>query len=72
MSYVLFLIWCKKGKQAAIDPLEISQHQMLLHQGKTEREKVTSCRLSSVQQREEELLTPIMAILGFWWYWQQQ
>jgi hypothetical protein len=38
MNYVWFLIWCKQGKQAAIDTLEISQHQMLLHQGKTNRQ----------------------------------
>jgi hypothetical protein len=36
---------------------------MLLLRGKIERQKETSYRLSSAQHRE--ILTPIMAILGF-------
>jgi hypothetical protein len=54
MISVLFLILCKEGKQAAIDPLDISQHQMLLHQGKPERQKVTLCGPSSIKQREKK------------------
>jgi ribonuclease BN (tRNA processing enzyme) len=50
MNYVSFLIWCKQGKQAAIDPKENSQHQMQLHQAKTEKQKEIFCEHSSALQ----------------------
>jgi hypothetical protein len=51
----------------------MSQHQLLLQQEKTKRQKETSCVLSSAQQREKKSFSlrswqPWVS----WWYWQQQ